>query len=54
MKIHKEIVWNKGVNPKKDGEYMFIQGDFYEYKINKKERSADKVDYKFCRRVLLR
>ena len=25
MKIHKEIVWNKGVNPKKDGEYLFIQ-----------------------------
>lgn len=24
MKIHKEIVWNKGVNPKKDGEYLFI------------------------------
>ena len=25
MKIHKEIVWNKGFNPKKDGEYLFIQ-----------------------------
>lgn len=25
MKIHKEIVWNKGVNPKKDGEYLFVQ-----------------------------
>ena len=25
MKIHKEIVWNKGVNPKNDGEYLFIQ-----------------------------
>lgn len=25
MKIHKEIVWNKGDNPKKDGEYLFIQ-----------------------------
>ena len=25
MKIHKEIVWNKGENPKKDGEYLFIQ-----------------------------
>lgn len=25
MKIHKEIVWNKSVNPKKDGEYLFIQ-----------------------------
>ena len=25
MKIHKEIVWNKGVNPKKDGEYLFMQ-----------------------------
>lgn len=25
MKIHKEIVWNKGINPKKDGEYLFIQ-----------------------------
>ena len=24
MKIHKEIVWNKGVNPKKDGEYLFM------------------------------
>ena len=22
MKIHKEIVWNKGENPKKDGEYL--------------------------------
>lgn len=22
MKIHKEIVWNKGTNPKKDGEYL--------------------------------
>lgn len=22
MKIHKEIVWNKGKNPKKDGDYM--------------------------------
>lgn len=22
MKIHKEIVWNKGVNPEKDGEYL--------------------------------
>ena len=25
MKIHREIVWNKGVNPKKDGEYLFMQ-----------------------------
>ena len=25
MKIHKEIAWNKGDNPKKDGEYLFIQ-----------------------------
>ena len=25
MKIHKEIVWYKGENPKKDGEYLFIQ-----------------------------
>lgn len=25
MKIHKEIVWNKGVNPKKDGKYLFIE-----------------------------
>lgn len=25
MKIHKEMVWNKGFNPKKDGEYLFIQ-----------------------------
>ena len=25
MKIHKEIVWHKGDNPKKDGEYLFIQ-----------------------------
>lgn len=25
MKIHKEIVWNKGVNPKKDGEYLFME-----------------------------
>lgn len=25
MKIHKEIVWNKGENPKKDGEYLFMQ-----------------------------
>lgn len=25
MKVHKEIVWNKGENPKKDGEYLFIQ-----------------------------
>ena len=25
MKIHKEIVWNKGFNPKKDGEYLFMQ-----------------------------
>lgn len=25
MKIHKEIVWNKGVNPKTDGEYLFMQ-----------------------------
>ena len=22
MKIHKEIVWNKGDNPKNDGEYL--------------------------------
>ena len=25
MKIHKGIVWNKGVNPKKDGEYLFLR-----------------------------
>ena len=25
MKIHKETVWYKGENPKKDGEYLFIQ-----------------------------
>ena len=25
MKIHKEIVLNKGVNPKKDGEYLFLR-----------------------------
>lgn len=25
MKIHKEIVWNKGENPKKDGEYLLAQ-----------------------------
>lgn len=25
MKIHKEIVWNKGENPKKDGEYLFVR-----------------------------
>ena len=25
MKIHKEIVWNKGFNPKNDGEYLFMQ-----------------------------
>ena len=25
MKIHKEIVWNKGVNPRKDGKYLFIE-----------------------------
>lgn len=25
MKIHKEIVWNKDVNPKKDGEYLFLR-----------------------------
>jgi len=25
MKIHKEIVWNKGENPKNDGEYLFMQ-----------------------------
>ena len=25
MKIHKEIVWNKGENPKKDGEYLFME-----------------------------
>ena len=25
MKIHKEIVWHKCENPKKDGEYLFIQ-----------------------------
>lgn len=25
MKIHKEIVWNKGVNPKEDGEYLFVR-----------------------------
>lgn len=22
MKIHKEMVWNKGENPKKDGDYV--------------------------------
>ena len=22
MKIHKEIIWNKGVNPKQDGYYL--------------------------------
>lgn len=25
MKIHKEIVWNKGENPKKDGYYLLAQ-----------------------------
>lgn len=25
MKVHKEIVWHKGENPKKDGEYLFIR-----------------------------
>ena len=25
MKIPKEIVWNKGENPKKDGEYLFMK-----------------------------
>lgn len=25
MKIHKEIVWNKGENPKKDGDYLFLR-----------------------------
>lgn len=25
MKIHKEMVWNKGANPKKDGEYLLAQ-----------------------------
>ena len=25
MKIHKEIVWNKGVNPRKDGKYIFVE-----------------------------
>lgn len=28
MKIHKEIVWNKGENPKKDGEYLLAQFDY--------------------------
>lgn len=32
MKIHKEIVWNKGDNPKNDGEYLlatfFEDGSF--------------------------
>lgn len=25
MKIHKEIVINRGVNPKKDGRYIFVE-----------------------------
>ena len=25
MKIHKEIVWNKGKNPKKNGRYLLVQ-----------------------------
>lgn len=25
MKIHKEIVWNKGENPKKEGDYLFLR-----------------------------
>lgn len=25
MKIHKEIVWNKGENPNKDGTYLYAQ-----------------------------
>lgn len=25
MKIHKEIVWNKGENPKKNGRYLLVQ-----------------------------
>lgn len=25
MKIHKEIIWNKGCNPKRDGEYLLAR-----------------------------
>lgn len=25
MKIHKEMVWNKGENPKKDGKYLYAE-----------------------------
>ena len=40
MKIHKEIVWNKGENPKKDGYYMLVQ-----FRDDGSVRSVANIEY---------
>lgn len=39
MKIYKEMVWNKGENPKKDGCYLLAQ--FYDGSVS----SVNTIDY---------
>lgn len=40
MKIHKEIVWNKGENPKKDGYYLLAQ-----FRDDGSVRSVTDIEY---------
>lgn len=40
MKIHKEIVWNKGENPKKDGYYVLAQ-----FRDDGSVRSVTDIEY---------
>lgn len=40
MKIHKEIVLNKGENPKKNGRYLLVQ-----FRVDGSVRSASDFDY---------
>ena len=40
MKIHKEIVWNKGENPKEDGYYMLAQ-----FRYDGSVRSVASIEY---------
>lgn len=40
MKIHKEIVLNKGENPKKNGRYLLVQ-----FRVDGSVRSASFFDY---------
>lgn len=40
MKIHKEIVWNKGENPKKDGYYLLAQ-----FRYDGSVRSVTSLEY---------